>query len=185
MEIYGKRVVLKAIEPEDLDFMKDMINDPDIEAKVGGWAFPISKAHEQKWYERYLQDTQNNRLMIHTEDGVIGMATLTDFDWKSRKAAHGIKIGKVDCKGKGYGTDTVMAIMRYAFEELNLNKLEGSIFLDNVASQKLYKKCGWQIEGISRQAVYKNGQYKDMYIVGILRSEYEKLAQENNYWGKE
>lgn len=53
------------------------------------------------------------------------MATLRDIDWKNRKAHHGMKLANKERRGKGIGTDTVMAIMRYAFDELGLNRLDG------------------------------------------------------------
>ena len=85
-------------------------------------------------------------------------------------------------RAKGIGTDTVMAIMRYAFDELGLNRLDGSWFDDNLASKGMYTKCGWVEEGIQRQYIYKNGVYRDLTIVGILASEYHKLIEENAYW---
>jgi len=73
--------------------------------------------------------------------------------------------------------------MKYAFEELQLNRLEGSIIEYNEASKKLYcNKCGWKIEGTKRKAVFKGNQYHDELIVAILREEYEELVEKNNYW---
>lgn len=62
----------------------------------------------------------------------VGIATLTDIDWKNRKAFHGIKIANSNERHKGIGTDAVMAIMRYAFDELGLNRLDGAWFPDNL-----------------------------------------------------
>ncbi len=75
-----------------------------------------------------------------------------------------------------------MAIMRYAFDELQLNRLNGSWFDGNEASKNMYKKCGWKEEGIQRQYVFKNGEYRDLTIVGVLSSDYYKLIYENQYW---
>ena len=62
--------------------------------------------------------------------------------------------------------------MRYAFEELNLNRLYGSILDYNTASWKLYTKCGWKSEGVFKQSDFKNNQYHDESPVAILKSEY-------------
>ena len=121
--------------------------------------------------------------MIETkEDGAIGIATLTDIDWKNRRATHGIKLLKEKNRTKGVGTDTVMAIMRYAFDELGLHRLDGCWFDTNVASKGLYKKCGWVEEGVKRQFVYKQGEFRDLTIVGILANEYRSLIEKNHYW---
>ncbi len=183
MNIKGKIVTLRAIEKEDLELMREMLNDPEIENLVVGWAFPVSKYQQNQWYDNNITNDNNLRFIIETsQDGAIGLATLTDIDWKNRRAIHGIKLANKKNRTKGLGIDTVMAIMRYAFDELQLNRLDGSWFEDNIASQKLYTKCGWKVEGKHRQYIYKKGQYRDLVMVGVLKDEYEKLVKENSYW---
>ncbi len=185
MNIKGRFVTLRAIDREDLELMREMLNDPEIESLVIGWAFPVSKYQQEKWYENNISNNNSLRFIIETpEDGAVGLATLTNIDWKNRRATHGIKLANKKNRTKGVGTDTVMAIMRYAFDELQLNRLDGSWFETNIGSQKLYTKCGWKVEGKYRQYVYKNGQYRDLVIVGVLREEYKELVKENNYWEK-
>ena len=185
MNIKGKFVTLRAIEREDLELMIEMLNDPEIESLVTGWAFPISKYQQEQWYEKNINDENNFRFIIETEaDGVLGIATLTNIDWKNRRAMHGMKLANKEKRKKGIGTDTVMAIMKYAFDELQLNRLDGSWFDDNIASKKMYQKCGWKVEGRLRSCIYKNGRYRDLDVVGILRDEYYELVKNNNYWWK-
>lgn len=183
MDIKGKFVTLRAIEKDDLELMRKMMNDPEIENLVVGWAFPVSKYQQNQWYENNINNNNNLRFIIETpDDGAVGLATLTDIDWKNRKAYHGIKLANQRNRTKGIGTDTVMAIMRYAFNELQLNRLDGNWFESNIASQNLYIKCGWKIEGKQRKSVYKNGEYRDLVVVGVLKEDYENLIKENNYW---
>lgn len=183
MNIKGKFVTLRAIERSDLELMRGMLNDPEIENLVVGWAFPVSTDQQNKWYENHASDPRNLRFIIETEnDGAVGLATLTNIDWKNRSATHGIKLANKKNRTKGIGTDTVMAIMRYAFDELNLHRLDGSWFDDNVASKGLYTKCGWTVEGKRREYVFKKGKYRDLMIVGILASDYYDLISRNRYW---
>lgn len=182
MNIYGKKVVLRAMEKEDCELVRGMFNDPEIENLVVGWAFPISKYGQEKWYENHYGD-QSFRFVIETEeDGAVGIATLVDIDWKNRRATHGIKLANKQRRAKGIGTDTVMAIMRYAFDELGFHRLDGSWFADNTASIRLYKKCGWVEEGVQREYVYKNGKFRDLVITGVLASDYYALIEKNHYW---
>ncbi len=182
MNIYGKKVLLRAMEKEDCEFVREMFNDPEMENLVVGWAFPLSKYSQEKWYENNY-NSQDFRFVIETEeDGAIGIATLLDIDWKNRMAQHGIKLAKKDVRGKGYGTDTVMAIMRYAFDELGLNRLNSAWFVDNIPSKAMYMKCGWKEEGVRRDYIFKQGKYRDLVETGILASEYYELIEENNYW---
>ncbi|SCN21297.1 Spermidine N(1)-acetyltransferase [Clostridium sp. N3C] len=183
MNIRGKFVTLRAIEKEDLELMREMLNDPEMESSVVGWSFPVSKYQQNQWYENHINDSNNQRFIIETpEDGAVGLATLIEIDWKNRKANHGMKLVNRKYRTKGIGTDTVMAIMRYAFDELQLNRLDGSWFDSNIASQKLYTKCGWSVEGRRRQYIYKNGEYRDLIVVGILKEDYIRLVKENRYW---
>ena len=73
-----------------------------------------------------------------------------------------------------------MAIMRYAFEELGLNRLDSSWFAENLASRGMYMKCGWKEEGIMRQCIFKGGKFRDLITVGILASDYFELINSNH-----
>lgn len=183
MNIKGKNITLRAIEKKDLDMLKDMMNCPEIEEMVGGWAFPISEKDQLNWYENSGKDKTHRFIIENKEDGPIGLATLGPIDWKNRVAHHGMKIANKKYRARGIGMDTVMAIMKYAFDELGLNRLDGSILEYNTASKKLYcDKCNWQIEGIKRDYIYKKGKYHNLIMVGILGSEYYDLIETNKYW---
>lgn len=186
MNIKGKKVTLRAIEEEDLELLREMMNDSEIEKMVGGYAFPISTKQQNDWFKSFANSQNNLRLIIETEtDGAMGLVNLLNIDWKNRTADHGLKIANKRFKSRGIGVDTVMAIMKYAFEELQLNRLNGSILEYNEMSKKLYlDKCGWEIEGVRRKAIFKRNAYHDELIVGILKEEYELLIKNNNYWGE-
>ena len=183
MNIVGKFVTLRAMSKSDMPMICDMFNDPEIEKNVVGWAFPISLEQQLSWFDNHMNDQGSFRFVIETpEDGAVGIATLSNIDWKNRTATHGIKLANKEKRAKGIGTDTVMAIMRYAFDELGLHRLDGSWFDTNAASKALYKKCGWKEEGVRRSCVFKNGEWRDLTIVGILDSDYRELLSNNHYW---
>lgn len=184
MNIKGKFVTLRAMEKSDCEMVRSMFNDPSIENLVIGWGFPLSSFAQDKWFENHYNDNSSFRFVIETEnDGTVGIATLTDIDWKNRCATHGIKIANNEHRAKGIGTDTVMSIMRYSFDELNLHRLESSVFPENIASYTLYtKKCGWKEEGLKRKYIYKKGNYRDLLLIGILASDYYELIKANQYW---
>lgn len=182
MNIYGKKVMLRAMEMSDCKMVREMFNDPEMEKLVVGWTFPLSEYAQEKWYEKHYAD-QDFRFIIETKDeGAVGVATLIDIDWKNRMAQHGIKLANKDIRGKGIGTDAVMAIMRYAFDELGLNRLNGSWFVENIPSKTMYMKCGWKEEGIRRKYIYKNGNFHDLVETGILAEEYYDLIKKIGYW---
>ena len=184
MNIIGKSVKLRAIEPEDLVLLQKWSNDPDINYMLGGWHFPSSKQDQSKWYQTLSLTSNNQRFAIEVANlGIIGMANLVDVNWKDRNAFHGVLLGDLDVRGKGFGTDTVMTIMRYAFEELNLERLDTTIIEYNHASINLYtNKCGWVIEGRKKNYYYRKNKYWDVIIIGITKADYFNNQQIIDYW---
>ena len=90
-------------------------------------------------------------------------------------------LGDKDIRGKGYGVDTVMAIMKYAFEELGLNRLDGSIIEYNKASIRLYIEKMWMERRRRQKPALHENRYWDKIILGITKEDYETLIQ-NNKW---
>ena len=176
MNLKGEKVFLRAIEKEDIEFLREMINDPEMEKKVVGWSFPVSKYEQEKWFDSQIQNKKNIRYIIEVEKKKIGLATITDIDWKNRKACHGLKLYNNSVRHKGYGTDAVMTIMKYVFEELQLNKLYSTILEYNTPSLNLYKKCGWSIDGILRESTFKENKYINEIAVSILKKDYEEMV---------
>jgi RimJ/RimL family protein N-acetyltransferase len=169
--VYGK-IVLRALERDDMELLRETVNDPEMERMVVGWSFPISTIEQNNWFERSIGSKFHQRFAIEYDGKFVGISTLTDIDWKNRSAFHGIKLIKSAPKGQGIGFDAVCGTMQYAFEELQLNRLTGGILTYNVPSMKLYKKCGWKEEGLFREQVFKNNQYYDEIPMAILRSDY-------------
>jgi len=181
MNIVGDLVTLKAIELEDLELLNKWGNDPEIQYWLGGWHFPTNKIDIQKWHSNLSTSSTNQRFSIYTDDlGLIGTANLVDIDWKNKNAFHGMLLGDKEIRGKGFAVDTVMAIMKYAFEELGLNRLDGSIIEYNEASIKMYiGKCGWREEGRQRNWYFRKNRYWDKIIVGITKEDFFELIKKN------
>jgi len=182
MNVIGKKVILRAIEQEDLEMLRQLKNDPWIESMVVGWSLPISKVQQSNWYQNLSHEKNTIRFLVEIEkQGAVGYTTINDIDWKNRCAGTGTMLVKENIS-KGIGFDVIMTRTRYAFEELQLNRLEASILAYNEASRRTVEKAGYKLEGTKRQAVYKNGKYHDLVTYGILREEYEAKVKEINYW---
>ncbi|MBQ7145187.1 MAG: GNAT family N-acetyltransferase [Lachnospiraceae bacterium] len=178
MEITGKRVYLRAMEAEDMEMYREMMNDGEISRQVVGWSFPVSQKEQSEWYNKAVFSADKRFTICLKENGkAVGMATLTDIDWVNRSAFHGIKLHP-DCpKRENIGTDAVMALMEYAFCQLNLHRLDGAWLVSNTASAGLYKKCGWKEEGIKKEAVFRDGAYRDLAISGIRDVDYAAIRE--------
>lgn len=186
MNITGRKVVLRAINPGDLDRLLTWSNDPEGQLGLGGWHFPTSETEMRRWFDRIDADPIARRFAVVAPDlGLIGSANLVDINWKDRNAFHGMLLGDPAVRGKGYGHDTVMAIMRYAFDELGLHRLDGSIIEYNEASRRLYLgKCGWKHEGVQRDWYWRQGRFWDKELVGVTADDYKALIEQTPYWSQ-
>jgi RimJ/RimL family protein N-acetyltransferase len=184
MNFKGKKVTLRAIEEEDLSLLHRWSNDPDIWYQLGGWHFPSSRDLITDWFLKLKSDPLDQRFAVEApEIGLIGTANLVEIDWKNNHAFHGMMLGDKDIRGKGYGIDTIMAVMRYAFEELHLVRLDGSMIEYNEISLNIYlKKCGWKEEGRQRNWYFRRNRYWDKILVGVTREDYAELMEATHYW---
>jgi RimJ/RimL family protein N-acetyltransferase len=174
MNIKGRHIQLRAIEVDDIPALHRWSNDPEVQNGLGGWHFPLSKASLQQWVSGFRYDGTDQRFIIETSDGApIGVVTLTNINWKDRNAFHGILIGERDHHRRGHGVDAVLAIMRYAFEELGFQRLDTTIVEFNAASLALHVgKCGWTEEGRKAAAVFRGNRFWSLVVLGITRDEY-------------
>lgn len=185
MSIHGRKVRLRALEPDDIPHLHRWANDPALWRLLGGWQFPASQASTRTWLDGLAADRLNQRFGIERiEDGLLlGTANLVSIDWKNGTAFHGMMLGDSDIRGQGYGFDTVMTIMRYAFDALRLERLDSDIIEDNAASHRFYVgKCGWREEGRQRGWHFREGRRWDRILIGVTRQDYADLIAESDYW---
>lgn len=184
MNIQGRHVLLRAIEPEDLPKLQQWGNDPEIQRLLGGWHFPTSMADQRAWLASLNCNSRDQRYAIEAPGlGLVGSANLVSIDWKNGTAFHGTMIGEREHRGRGLGRDTVAAIMRFAFEELRLEHLDTDIIEYNEASLKSYvDRCGWEIQGRKCGWYFRDGRRWDKIVLGISAVQYRDWAVRTAYW---
>lgn len=171
MNIVGENIVLRALEEQDNAMLLSLINDPETEYMIGGASYPVSAEDQAQWFASLKERPDVLRCAIACKDdpkNAIGTAILTDIDMKNAVAQIHVKMA---VRGKGYGSDAVRALVRYAFEELRLHCIYATILTHNVPSQKLFEKCGFRQEGLLRGRVYKKGGYIDQYVYSVLKED--------------
>lgn len=184
MNISGKKVLLRALEVDDLPSLHGWANDPEIQRLLGGWHFPTSMKDQQEWFASLSCNSVNQRFAIVShESDLIGTVNLVSIDWKNRTAFQGTLIGPKDARGQGYGVDAIMAVARYAFNELGLARLDSDIIEYNQASLSAYtEKCGWIVEGRKDNAYFRNGRHWSKVIIGITKQQYDAHVISSGYW---
>ncbi len=149
------------------------------------WRLQTSDPHRlysrkaiREWYEKRMFEPAPDAIefMIRTlaDDRLIGHIELDGISWNHGDAYVGIGIGPGDW-GKGYGTDAMRILLRYAFTELNLHRVTLNVFEYNPRAIRSYEKAGFKYEGRVRKFLVKDGKEYDMVHMGILRSEWLRL----------
>ena len=181
MNILSQNLTLRAIEERDLPDLQRWSNDPSIQAMLGGWHFPIAEQDQRKWFESLSFNSRDQRFVIELNgQGLVGTANLVSIDWQNRNAFHGMLIGESRWRGKGLAQEAVRAIMRYAFQELGLHRLESDIIEYNASSLKLYlDRCGWRHEGVRKEWYFRQGRRWDKILIGITAADYQEQSRDS------
>lgn len=180
--IYGERVRLRAVERDDVKKFYEWVNDPDVTYGLGLY-LPMSIVDEERWFDGIAQRDANEKpLAIEVRDGdgwkLIGNCRVFEIEWVNSSAELGIMIGDKSIWNQGYGTEVMTLLLRHGFETLNLNRIYLRVFSDNPRAKRAYEKTGFVEEGRLREAVFRHGQYGDMFIMSVLRSEWTTRKKE-------
>ena len=108
---------------------------------------PISRRKEQEWYRRAASSDSDVIWAIVNDGQVIGTTGIHSINWMNRHAATGTVIGDRSRWGKGYGSEVVRLRTVFAFEELNLERLETESFAENVRMHRALQKVGYREMG--------------------------------------
>lgn len=180
--IYGQRIRLRRVERKDLDNFVEWLNDPEARAGIRLY-LPMSRTEEEIWFEATLErdvrerpfsvDVQQDDDWVH-----VGSCGYFDFDDRSRCAELGIMIGDSSYWGQGIGRDAMLTLLRHGFETLNLNRVFLRTYQYNERALRLYQGLGFTEEGRLRQDRYHQGRYWDTILMGLLRDEWLRLAED-------
>jgi UDP-4-amino-4,6-dideoxy-N-acetyl-beta-L-altrosamine N-acetyltransferase len=170
--LYGQATRLRRIEREDIPTFVRWFSDPEVREFLL-LNRPISMAEEQQWFEEQLRSRDSEVFAIETTEGVhIGNIGLHDIDWLHRSAEMGIVIGEKQCWSQGYGSDATRVLLRFAFDEMNLHRVQLTVYEDNARAIRAYGKCGFRQEGRLRDAIFRKGRYYDMLLMSVLSGEF-------------
>jgi RimJ/RimL family protein N-acetyltransferase len=175
----GEKVELGPVQREYLPRYVEWLNDWETgRYLVPGVPTLFNLEDETDWFERRRKDHDNFVFAILTlaEHKLIGNCGLHQVDWKNRTGVFGIVIGDKDYWSRGYGTDAVRTLLRFAFEQLGLNRVELEVYDYNPRAVHAYEKAGFRRDGIRRQALYRDGTFHDIYLMSILRQEWDAAS---------
>ena len=170
--LQGNNIYLRALEPEDLEFVYQVENDESI------WEI----SHTQTPYSRYLivqylenaqqdiYEAKQLRLAICRKGDFepIGLIDLFEFDPTNKRAGVGILIHEENQRGQGVGSETLELITNYAFTHLNLHQLYANIDSANIRSVNLFSKFGFAHIGTKKEWNFVRGKYRDESLFQLI-----------------
>lgn len=173
----GKKVILRPINLEkDLDNFYKWIIDPEVMKFLGNALKPLTREEEFQELKRILGDKSNfffaiDELKSGKHIGSTALHKVYHFDGT---ATAGMMIGDKNFWGQGYGTDALMALLRFAFLDQNLRRINSAAIAFNKRSIRCQQKCGFIIEGVKRKEVFKNGRYHDLVMLALFKNDWLK-----------
>jgi len=167
-----ERLVLRAFIPADAPRIQELAGDRDVALNTMHIPHPYPEGGAEEWIATQDEKREAGNVILAIDDGElvggIGLRVQREFD----RAEIGYWIGK-PFWGRGYATEAAGAIIRFGFEEMNLNRIYAGYFSRNAASARVMVKNGMKYEGTLRQHVRKWDEFVDVVYYGILRSEWE------------
>ena len=185
--IYGEHIRLRRNERSDIPKFVEWLNDIEVRRYLL-ITLPISLANEEQWFDNMLKLPNNEQpfgIEVREIDAegdsdhwrLIGNCSLMDINWTIRSVEVGLFIGDKSCWNKGYGTEVMRLLLRLGFETMNLNRIFLRVDEANKGGIRAYEKAGFVHEGRFRQGAFQNGEYHDMLLMSVLRSEWNPEKQ--------
>lgn len=165
---------LRALEPGDIDALIRWVNDAAVTLYLSqAVAYPASASDGYRWLEELSRSHTERVFAIETPKGrLIGSAGLHAIRWVDRKAELAVMIGERDCWNRGYGTWAVREVLRRGFEEMSLRRIYLRVASNHDAAIRVYRKCGFQSEGLLRKDRYVGRGYADTLMMSVLKEEF-------------
>lgn len=176
LNILGEKVALGPVQKSMLPHFSRWGNDFSVAVMAGGHLRPVSQEESEARYERLAGERSAHfiefALYERASLRLIGRANLRHIDQLMRTAEYGIIIGEKDCWGKGYGTETTILMLDYAFTALDLHNVLLKTSGYNERAVRAYTRAGFRVMGRWREAARLGGQVHDVIFMDCLRTEF-------------
>lgn len=174
--ILGQGVLLRALTQADAETLRGFVNDPEVMQHSNSYA-PVHQGQQARWMDSALSQSGASWFGIcdAQADGfpLIGTCCLVDFDPVVRSVELRIRLGHRPSWGRKLGQEACQLLLRYGFEERNLERIWLRVFSSNARAIGLYEKLGFRTEGVLRRAAYLRGQWQDVHLMALLRDEWQ------------
>lgn len=164
----GEHIYLRALEPEDLDFIYNIENDTSL-WELSDTQTPYSRFLIEQYLANAHQDifeAKQLRLAICTNNNnTIGLIDVFDFNIKNKRAGIGILIQNESDRYKGYGKEALTLLVNYCFKSLHLHQVYANVSESNISSLKLFEGNGFERIGLKKDWSFDGNQFTNEYIL--------------------
>jgi [ribosomal protein S5]-alanine N-acetyltransferase len=171
-----ERLILRTLSLDDAGRVEELASDIEVAKTTLTIPHPYPKGSAKDFISSILASAAEGNIVIYAviekdTDSLIGIINIS-LNPQNERGELAYWIGK-EYWGKGYGTEAAKCLVKFGFDELNLNKIFAASFTQNPGSWRIMEKIGMKHEGTLRQHVVKWGQYIDLTYYSIFREEYE------------
>jgi RimJ/RimL family protein N-acetyltransferase len=173
--LISKNIYFRALQKEDLEGPYfDWLNDFHVTRLMESGKYPNTRDAMLAFFEKNANSPNFVIFAVCelTTDKHVGNIKLGPINWLHRTTNFGLMIGDRSSWGKGYATEAMHLIVAYAFDRLNLNKINLGVVAENTAATRVYEKVGFVIEGRVRENFIVEGKALDSVIMGMTAREY-------------
>ena len=166
-------VRIRSVRQEDSSLLFEWINNHELVVLNAPYR-PISTAEHEQWFESLKTRKNLAFFMIEDIDSglAIGSCQLTNIHNLNKSAELQIRIGRSDFQNQGAGSETVRLLTRYGFDKLKLHRIMLQVFSTNLRAIRVYKKNGFQQEGVLRDAAFIDGCWINVFVFGLINPSY-------------
>ncbi|MFJ4362828.1 GNAT family N-acetyltransferase [Streptomyces chartreusis] len=169
----GDRTVLRPFTEADAAVMAEIIEDPEVVRFTGEASEEFSLERLRSWYGS--RSAQNDRLDLAVTDRatgeLVGEVVLYEWDATARGCTFRTLVGPRG-RGRGIGTEATRLIVGHGFEQLGLHRIQLEAYGHNPRALRVYEKVGFVVEGVRREADFRDGQWLDWVMMAVLDHEW-------------
>ncbi|MFZ5352019.1 MAG: GNAT family N-acetyltransferase [Bacillota bacterium] len=168
------RIKLRKMTEKDIEVYNKWSNDEEVIKNTYPNMDRYSMHDTEQFYKKISGSSNSRTYIIEVKEAglPIGITTLLNIDFFNRNAEFIIDIGEKEYWGGGYGKEALTLMLDLAFKELNLHRVFLRVFSFNERAIRLYEKIGFQHEGRMKEAIFRDGSWYDIVIMGILQRDY-------------
>jgi UDP-4-amino-4,6-dideoxy-N-acetyl-beta-L-altrosamine N-acetyltransferase len=170
-------ISLRDITPEDKDMLRGWRNKPEVN-KYLYTDHNISQEEHDRWFEGIATDSTRRYWIINCDDKDVGVVYLYDVDYKNRRCYWAFYVADPDTRGKGIGSFVEYSILKYVFDDLEMEKLCAEVLAFNEPVTCMHKSFGFVEEGHFRNHIRKGNRQEDIVCVAILKEEWQTRKPE-------